>query len=74
MTQVHFYDQVCVHVDGYRQILSFDTEQILLQCKKNLLLIEGKSLRIASFDGTEMTVRGNITGVRWKTEEVEVRA
>ena len=74
MTQVHFYDQVCVHVDGYRQILRFDTEQILLQCKKKLLLIEGKSLRIASFDGTEMTVRGNITGVRWKTEEVEVRA
>lgn len=74
MTQVHFYDQVCVHVDGYRQIVSFDTEQVLLSCKKDLLLIEGKSLRIASFDGTEMTVRGNITGVRWKMEGAEDHA
>lgn len=74
MTQVHFYDQVCVHVDGYRQIVSFDTEQVLLRCKKNLLLIEGKSLRIASFDGAEMTVRGNITGVRWKAEGAESHA
>lgn len=74
MTQVHFYDQLCVHVDGYRQIVRFDTEQILLRCKKSLLLIEGKSLHIASFDRNEMTVRGNITGVRWKVEEAENHA
>ena len=51
MTQVHFYDQTCVHVDGYRQIVSFDTTQVLLRCKKNMLVIEGNALRIASFDG-----------------------
>ena len=42
MTQVHFYDQTCVHVDGYRQIVSFDTTQVLLRCKKNMLVIERK--------------------------------
>lgn len=46
MTQVHFYDQTCVHVDGYRQIVSFDTTQVLLRCKKNMLVIEGNALRI----------------------------
>ena len=59
MTQVHFYDQTCVHVDGYRQIVSFDTTQVLLRCKKNMLVIEGNALRIASFDGAEITVRGD---------------
>ena len=69
MTQVHFYDQTCVHVDGYRQIVSFDTTQVLLRCKKNMLVIEGNALRIASFDGAEITVRGDIAAVRWKVEE-----
>ena len=63
MTQVHFYDQTCVHVDGYRQIVSFDTTQVLLRCKKNMLVIEGNALRIASFDGAEITVRGDIAAV-----------
>ena len=71
MTQVHFYDQTCVHVDGYRQIVSFDTTQVLLRCK---LVIEGNALRIASFDGAEITVRGDIAAVRWKGEEAEKHA
>ena len=69
MTQVHFYDQTCVHVDGYRQIVSFDTTQVLLRCRKNMLAIEGNALRIASFDGAEITVRGDIEAVRWRGEE-----
>lgn len=74
MTQVHFYDQTCVHVDGYRQIVSFDTTQVLLRCKKNMLVIEGNALWIASFDGAEITVRGDIAAVRWKVEEAEKHA
>lgn len=73
MTQVHFYDQTCVHVDGYRQIVSFDTTQVLLRCKKNMLVIEGNALRIASFDGAEITVRGDIAAVRWKVEAESMR-
>lgn len=69
-----FYDQTCVHVDGYRQIVSFDTTQVLLRCKKNMLVIEGNALRIASFDGAEITVRGDIAAVRWKVEEAEKHA
>ena len=74
MTQVHFYEQTCVHVDGYRQIVSFDPEQVLLQCRKHMLAIEGTGLRIDSFDETEITVRGNIEAVRWKTEGVDAHA
>ncbi len=74
MTQVHFYDQTCVHVDGYRQIVGFDTTQVLLRCKKNMLVIEGNALRIASFDGAEITVRGDIAAGRWKVEEAEKHA
>jgi hypothetical protein len=39
-----------------------------------MLVIEGNALRIASFDGAEITVRGDIAAVRWKVEEAEKHA
>lgn len=68
MTQVHFYDQTCVHVDGYKNIIRFDTEQVMLRCPKQILEIYGQSLRIASFHDTEILVQGKIEGVRWISE------
>ncbi|MGN0389766.1 MAG: YabP/YqfC family sporulation protein [Wujia sp.] len=70
MTQVHFYNQSCVHVDGYKSIISFNKNQILLRCKKNVLAINGSQLQIYSFNGTEITVQGHIESVCWQTEGV----
>lgn len=68
MTQVHFYNHDSVHVDGYRNIVSFNDNEIVLRCKKNNLIIFGSKLQIVSFNGMEISVRGYIEGVRWNYE------
>lgn len=68
MTQVHFYDQTCVHVDGYKNIIRFDSSQVLLCCRKGNLVICGSLLHIASFNREEITIVGNIFSVHWEME------
>ena len=68
MTQIHFYNQNCVHVDGYKKIISFNKKEVLLRCKRNILSVFGSQLQIYSFNGTEITIQGIIDGVCWKTE------
>lgn len=66
MTQIHFYNQSSVVVDGYKSIISFNKQQILLQCKKHRLEINGTGLNIHSFNGMEITIQGRILSVAWQ--------
>lgn len=74
MTQIHLYDQSCVHIDGYKHIISFDTTRVLLQCKKHKLLVSGCSLRITSYQADELLIQGEIASINWVTEEVASHA
>lgn len=65
MTRIILHDQKSMHIDGYRNILSFADDTICILCKKKVLEISGNGLYIASFNGIEMTVNGSISGIRW---------
>lgn len=65
MTRIILYEQKSMHIDGYKNIISFSNETICIQCRKRILEISGKGLYIASFNGIEMTVNGSISGIRW---------
>lgn len=65
MTRVILFDKKSVHIDGYKSIISFDEENVRLQCSKCILEVYGSKLYIASFTGIEMEIKGVIEGVRW---------
>ncbi len=65
MTRIILYDQKSIHIDGYKNIISFGDDRICIQCRKNAVEITGDKLFISSFSGIEMTIGGKITGIRW---------
>lgn len=69
MTQIIMYDRNTVHVDGYRRIVRFEPEQVLLSCRTCDLLIEGRALRILSFCDAEILVGGEVSGIHWLERE-----
>ena len=59
---------------GIDRLSALTQRRSCFDVRKNMLVIEGNALRIASFDGAEITVRGDIAAVRWKVEEAEKHA
>lgn len=71
MTRAVMIDQNYLHIDGYRNIISFDDQCIRLDCKTKILEIQGEKLLIDSFTGIEMTISGKVDNICWmnKTKE-----
>ncbi|MBR1815486.1 MAG: YabP/YqfC family sporulation protein [Lachnospiraceae bacterium] len=65
MTQVILYDDRTVHIDGYKNIISFDSEHMCIRCKDKVLDIKGKNLQIDSFSEVKMVISGVISGLEW---------
>ena len=65
MTQVILYDDTTVHIDGYKNIINFDSVHICIRCKDKILNITGKNLQIDSFSDVKMVISGVISGLEW---------
>lgn len=65
MTQVILYGNKSVHIDGYKSIITFDSERLCISCKNKILEIKGKELIIDSFTGVCMNISGYISDVSW---------
>ena len=65
MTQVILYDDKTVHIDGYKNIISFDSEHMCIKCKDKVLDITGKNLQIDSFSEVKMVISGRINNIGW---------
>ena len=65
MTQVILYGNKSVHIDGYKSIITFDSNHLCVNCKDKILSIKGSNLRINSFSGVCMVISGKIDDISW---------
>lgn len=65
MTQIIIYDNKSVHIDGYKSIITFDSERLCISCKNRILEIKGKGLQIDSFTEVCMNISGYICDISW---------
>ncbi len=65
MTQVILYDNKSVHIDGYKNIINFNSAKMSLKCKDKILEIKGNNLCIDSFSEVSMVVSGQIEDISW---------
>ena len=65
MTQVILFDDKSVHIDGYKNIISFNSEHMCIRCRDKVLDIRGNNLQIDSFSEVKMVTSGVISGLEW---------
>lgn len=65
MTQVILFDDKSVHIDGYKNIISFNSEHMCIRCRDKVLDIRGNNLQIDSFSEVKMVISGVISGLEW---------
>ncbi|MBQ9609986.1 MAG: YabP/YqfC family sporulation protein [Lachnospiraceae bacterium] len=65
MTQVVLYDDKTVHIDGYKNIINFNSEHMCIRCRDKVLNIKGKNLQIDSFSEIKMIISGVILCLEW---------
>ena len=63
MTRIVINENKSVYVDGYRHILKYDEDEIVLKLSKKQLHIKGNELTITSFCNTEFLITGNIMNI-----------
>lgn len=63
MTRIVINENKSVYVDGYRHILKYNEDEIILKLSKKQLLIKGSELTITSFCNTELLIKGNILNI-----------
>ena len=65
MTQIILYDNKSVHIDGYKNIITFNSDHLCVSCKNRILEIYGNNLQIDSFTEVCMVVSGKIDNICW---------
>ena len=65
MTQIILYDNKTIHIDGYKSIINFRSDELSVKCKERTLVIKGSELQIDSFSEVCMVVSGKINDVSW---------
>lgn len=52
-----------VNVSGYKKLLSYSLDSVMLGVKKNVLCIEGSNLKIKELDKSNIVVTGKINKI-----------
>lgn len=52
-------------IENIKSIINFQSDNIILQCKKNRIQITGSNLKIESYSNEEMKVIGLITEIKF---------
>lgn len=55
----------CLMVENYKGIIVYEEHMIMLQGRKNRVLIEGKRLQIEYYTNLDMKIRGIISSVKF---------
>ena len=55
-----------VTVSGCRRIIEYSSAQIKLSVSEGTVVIEGRGMTVHTYLGDELTVRGWLTGIRFK--------
>ena len=66
MTRVIMLNQNNVHIDGYKEIISLNSDCITVSCNRKNLKVIGNDLNIEAFTGVNMTVKGCIKSIAWE--------
>ena len=65
MTKIILIDDTTIHIEGYKNIITMESEQVCIQCQKKRLMIYGEKLKIETFSNVELNVYGLITKIEW---------
>lgn len=54
-------------VENYRKLIKCSDREMILRCQEGCLVIQGRNLKISRFETEEMSVTGQIIGIRMES-------
>lgn len=54
-----------IYIDDYKSVIKISSEEIIISCKKYVLIVSGHNLYVDEYSICCMTVKGNIKNVSW---------
>lgn len=65
MARLIIRDDRYIYIDGYRQILEYTPEKVLLECNNKKIKIIGDNLIIKCYQTTEMCICGKLSNINF---------
>ena len=65
-TLLTFIGTRAVHIENYRSILVYSDAEIRIQCRRYILIVAGKKLKICYYDKDEMKIAGCLEVIRFE--------
>ncbi|MBE5944233.1 MAG: hypothetical protein E7258_04875 [Lachnospiraceae bacterium] len=65
MTKLILFDDKSIHIEGYKNIVNMEKNQIRINCGKKILNILGKELKIEILTSIELNIYGKICNIFW---------
>ncbi len=55
-----------IYIDDYNSVILISNTKIIIKCKNNLLVIEGRELKVKDFSNIGMNISGIIQNISWQ--------
>lgn len=54
-----------IYLDDYKSIIKISSDEIVISCKKYVLIVTGSNLSVCDYNVNCMVIRGRIRNVSW---------
>lgn len=65
MSRIIINDFKEIYIDDYKSIIKISNHEIIVSCKKYVLIISGTNLYVFDYNTNCMCVRGRISNISW---------